>query len=148
MSFGMMKMNKEYWGTLLFEYHWKYPSSQLDSYIKFYENGMITLFSGYNSGMKEKREPTKYYLPNTKLEKYKFIFYNQITSIHPMILTTSIGDFRSLRVVVDKGTGKYLLFDIPGNSEGEVYKTIVPQLELVLGDNWKLLYKKDEPIIW
>ena len=73
----MIKKNKESWGRLLFEYHWKSSSSHLDSYIKLYENGMITLFTGYNSRMKKKKDPTKHHLPHTKLENYKFIFYNQ-----------------------------------------------------------------------
>ena len=137
-------------GQLIFEYKWKNPAG-LRHHFYIFEYGIEALFCKHNSKHKEDRDPTKYYAGPAPWTAYKFATFKQITSIHPLKMKSLIflkGDqyFNILRILIDRGDGKYWLSDTVFD-EVDV-EDVLAILEGCFGDRWGDVYNEDRFVLW
>ncbi|UCE74809.1 MAG: hypothetical protein JSV56_03665 [Methanomassiliicoccales archaeon] len=134
-------------GQLIFEKKWKSPGG-LRQHFYIFENGIESQFCKHNSKQKDKRDPTKYYGGRTSWTTYKFVTFEQITSIHFITLgeKNPFRVFNTLRFVVDWGDGKYWLSDIV--FEEDEAEIVLTTLSPYFGSRWKKVFDRNRVVLW
>lgn len=137
-------------GQLIFEYKWE-SSGGLRQHFHIYEYGIEALFCKHNSKQKEKRNPVKYYAAPSGWTLYRFFNFEKITHILPLKVKSLIffkGDqyFNTLRILIDRGDGKYWLSDtVFGDTAIE---DVMATLEGCFGDRWGDVFNEDRFVLW